>query len=85
MKIMMCWVFEKGLVYNIILQNFTGTTCCLFPGAEEGCAGWVVSSESCSFGAIGARFYREVLPGNGFSPVREHLCSIYSNMYINTL
>ncbi|XP_074651938.1 amidophosphoribosyltransferase-like [Tubulanus polymorphus] len=25
--------------------------------------GWVISSESCSFQAIGARFYREVLPG----------------------
>lgn len=30
---------------------------------KEGCDGWVVSSESCSFGAIGARLYREVLPG----------------------
>ena len=25
--------------------------------------GWVVSSESCSFGGIGAKYYREVLPG----------------------
>uniref|UniRef100_A0A2I2ZH52 Glutamine amidotransferase type-2 domain-containing protein n=1 Tax=Gorilla gorilla gorilla TaxID=9595 RepID=A0A2I2ZH52_GORGO len=25
--------------------------------------GWVVSSESCSFLSVGARFYREVLPG----------------------
>uniref|UniRef100_A0A8C4T4C3 Phosphoribosyl pyrophosphate amidotransferase n=1 Tax=Erpetoichthys calabaricus TaxID=27687 RepID=A0A8C4T4C3_ERPCA len=25
--------------------------------------GWVVSSESCSFQSIGARYYREVLPG----------------------
>lgn len=30
---------------------------------EDGCDGFVVSSESCSFGAIGARYYREVLPG----------------------
>lgn len=26
--------------------------------------GWVVSSESCSFNSIGAKYYREVLPGN---------------------
>lgn len=25
--------------------------------------GWVVSSESCSFQAIGAKYYREVIPG----------------------
>ena len=25
--------------------------------------GWVVSSESCSFNAVGAAYYREVLPG----------------------
>lgn len=25
--------------------------------------GWVVSSESCSFNSIGAKYYREVLPG----------------------
>ncbi|KAL4230340.1 hypothetical protein ACF0H5_010723 [Mactra antiquata] len=30
---------------------------------DDSCDGWVVSSESCSFGAIGARLYREVLPG----------------------
>ncbi|XP_064636847.1 amidophosphoribosyltransferase-like [Lineus longissimus] len=27
------------------------------------CEGWVVSSESCSFQAIGAKYYREILPG----------------------
>ena len=31
---------------------------------EEICEGWVVSSESCSFQSIGAKYYREVLPGN---------------------
>ena len=30
---------------------------------ETECEGWVVSSESCSFQAIGAKYYREVLPG----------------------
>ncbi|KAK7889592.1 hypothetical protein WMY93_025152 [Mugilogobius chulae] len=30
---------------------------------EEDTEGWVVSSESCSFQSIGARYYREVLPG----------------------
>uniref|UniRef100_A0A7N6A3C3 Amidophosphoribosyltransferase n=1 Tax=Anabas testudineus TaxID=64144 RepID=A0A7N6A3C3_ANATE len=34
------------------------------PGAgEEDTEGWVVSSESCSFQSIGAKYYREVLPG----------------------
>ncbi|CAI5678483.1 unnamed protein product [Oreochromis niloticus] len=34
------------------------------PGAkEEDTDGWVVSSESCSFQSIGAKYYREVLPG----------------------
>ena len=33
---------------------------------EEGCDGWVVSSESCSFGAIGAKLYCEVMPGMTF-------------------
>lgn len=28
--------------------------------------GWVVSSESCSFNSIGAKYYREVLPGEFF-------------------
>uniref|UniRef100_A0A673VZ86 Amidophosphoribosyltransferase n=1 Tax=Salmo trutta TaxID=8032 RepID=A0A673VZ86_SALTR len=33
-------------------------------GAGEGeTEGWVVSSESCSFQSIGARYYREVMPG----------------------
>uniref|UniRef100_W5N9F8 Amidophosphoribosyltransferase n=1 Tax=Lepisosteus oculatus TaxID=7918 RepID=W5N9F8_LEPOC len=35
-------------------------------GGETGSAeteGWVVSSESCGFQSIGARYYREVLPG----------------------
>ncbi|XP_071751730.1 amidophosphoribosyltransferase [Centroberyx gerrardi] len=33
-------------------------------GAGEGdTEGWVVSSESCSFQSIGAKYYREVLPG----------------------
>ncbi|XP_012296481.1 amidophosphoribosyltransferase isoform X3 [Aotus nancymaae] len=30
---------------------------------EKETEGWVVSSESCSFLSIGARYYREVLPG----------------------
>lgn len=30
---------------------------------EEGTEGWVVSSESCSFQSIGAKYFREVLPG----------------------
>uniref|UniRef100_A0A8C7XYL4 Amidophosphoribosyltransferase n=1 Tax=Oryzias sinensis TaxID=183150 RepID=A0A8C7XYL4_9TELE len=30
---------------------------------EEDTEGWVVSSESCSFQSIGAKYYREVLPG----------------------
>lgn len=30
---------------------------------EEDTEGWVVSSESCSFQSIGARYYREILPG----------------------
>ncbi|XP_038136616.1 amidophosphoribosyltransferase-like [Cyprinodon tularosa] len=34
------------------------------PGAEEeDTEVWVVSSESCSFQSIGAKYYREVLPG----------------------
>ncbi|KAK2811562.1 hypothetical protein Q5P01_000193 [Channa striata] len=34
------------------------------PGAgEQDTEGWVVSSESCSFQSIGAKYYREVLPG----------------------
>ena len=32
-------------------------------GSNEGVDGWVVSSESCAFTSIGAKFFREVLPG----------------------
>ncbi|KAK2188585.1 hypothetical protein NP493_128g05105 [Ridgeia piscesae] len=31
--------------------------------SSDSCDGWVVSSESCSFHAIGAEYYREILPG----------------------
>ena len=30
---------------------------------DEDIDGWVVSSESCNFISMGARYYREVLPG----------------------
>ena len=30
---------------------------------EELCEGWIVSSESCSFQSVGAKYYREVFPG----------------------
>ena len=33
------------------------------PGGDEGAGGWVVASESCAFGPIGARLVREVEPG----------------------
>lgn len=36
---------------------------CWSGAEEEDTEGWVVSSESCSFQSIGARYYREVLPG----------------------
>uniref|UniRef100_A0A3P9Q742 Amidophosphoribosyltransferase n=1 Tax=Poecilia reticulata TaxID=8081 RepID=A0A3P9Q742_POERE len=35
----------------------------LHSAGEEDTEGWVVSSESCSFQSIGAKYYREVLPG----------------------
>ena len=38
-------------------------------GVDEGCEGYVVASESCSFGAIGARYHREVLPGENNTPI----------------
>ena len=31
--------------------------------AEDNLGGWVVSSESCSFPSIGAKYYREIKPG----------------------
>ncbi|KAH3842001.1 amidophosphoribosyltransferase-like [Dreissena polymorpha] len=39
--------------------------------ADDSCEGWVVSSESCSFGAIGARLYRDVMPGEIVELSRE--------------
>ena len=33
------------------------------PKKEQMVDGWVVSSESCSFNSIGAKYFREVLPG----------------------
>ena len=49
------------------LCSHSPTRCtCMFAeceGEEDEMEGWVVSSESCSFQAIGARYYREVLPG----------------------
>ncbi|KAI5634991.1 glutamine amidotransferase domain-containing protein [Phthorimaea operculella] len=36
---------------------------CAKNGVEEKAEGWVVSSESCGFLSIGARYVREVLPG----------------------
>ncbi|WAQ98106.1 PUR1-like protein [Mya arenaria] len=41
--------------------SFSGGS--MLQNGEDSCDGYVVSSESCSFGAIGAKLYREVLPG----------------------
>jgi glutamine phosphoribosylpyrophosphate amidotransferase len=48
---------KRGVVGNGIprVLNFVDST-----DDEEG---WVISSESCGFLSIGARYYREVLPG----------------------
>lgn len=35
----------------------------MFLGQPVGAEGWVISSESCGFLSIGARYEREVLPG----------------------
>ncbi len=40
---------------------------------EEDYEGWVVSSESCSFQSIGAKYHREVLPGNNIHSVRQQI------------
>ena len=42
--------------------------------------GWVVSSESCSFNSIGARYYREVLPGK-VQGYRYHLNSACNSYF----
>lgn len=39
---------------------------------DEDIDGWVVSSESCNFISMGARYYREVLPG---ILVKPKICS----------
>jgi amidophosphoribosyltransferase len=36
-------------------------------GSDSETEGWVVSSESCSFTSIGAKYYREVIPGKFIS------------------
>ncbi|XP_072170954.1 amidophosphoribosyltransferase-like [Diadema setosum] len=38
--------------------------------------GWVVSSESCSFQSIGAKYYREVLPGEIIAITKEGIKSL---------
>ena len=38
--------------------------------------GWVVSSESCSFSLIGAKYVREVLPGEIIEMTRHGVCTI---------
>uniref|UniRef100_A0A8C6S6B5 Amidophosphoribosyltransferase n=1 Tax=Neogobius melanostomus TaxID=47308 RepID=A0A8C6S6B5_9GOBI len=45
-------------------------------GAEEDTEGWVVSSESCSFQSIGAKYYREVLPGEIVQMSRDGIKSL---------
>ncbi|KAK3100703.1 hypothetical protein FSP39_024003 [Pinctada imbricata] len=39
--------------------------------------GWVVSSESCCFNSVGARYYREVLPGEVVELSKEGVKSVY--------
>ena len=59
LKILGCYIIIF-IFYPAIFE----ITDCTDPSDPQDTVGWVVSSESCSFGGIGARYYREVLPGN---------------------
>ncbi|CAI5678535.1 unnamed protein product [Oreochromis niloticus] len=55
------------------------------PGAkEEDTEGWVVSSESCSFQSIGAKYYREVLPGE-IVQISRHDRTIFEGQMVYTV
>ncbi|CAG2207910.1 PPAT [Mytilus edulis] len=45
--------------------------------SDDDVDGWVVSSESCNFNSMGARYYREVLPGEVIELSKEGVKSVY--------
>ncbi|XP_056010427.1 amidophosphoribosyltransferase-like [Ostrea edulis] len=45
--------------------------------------GWVVSSESCSFNSIGAKYFREVLPGEVVELSKRGVKSVYMAPRLN--
>ncbi|XP_048745614.2 amidophosphoribosyltransferase-like [Ostrea edulis] len=50
---------------------------------NEVTSGWVVSSESCSFNSIGAKYFREVLPGEVVELSKRGVKSVYMAPRLN--